>query len=107
MLDPGWRFAYVRGLRGTRNLTPPVLQPLRGHYPKAGTAEPVMERDAAQLSSVSLKTMLRDPQAWILSCGETSFLCKKSKGRKLEPKETNSGLGYLGEGSEVLIVLFN
>ena len=51
--------------------------------------------------------MLRDPQAWILSCGETSFLCKKSKGRKLEPKETNSGLGYLGEGSEVLIVLFN
>ena len=30
-LDPGWRFAYVRGLRGTRNLTPPGRQPLRGH----------------------------------------------------------------------------
>lgn len=51
--------------------------------------------------------MLRDPQACILSRGETSFLCKKSKGQKLEPGETNSGLGYLGEGSEVLIVLFN
>ena len=50
--------------------------------------------------------MLRDPQAWIFSHGET-FLCKKSKGQKLEPEEANSGLGYLGEGSEVLIVLFN
>lgn len=66
----------------------------------------MMERDAAQFSSVSLKTMLRDPQAWILSHGET-FWCKKSKGQKLEPEEANSGLGYLGEGSEVLIVLFN
>lgn len=29
VLDPGWRSASVRGLRGTRNLTPPGLHPLR------------------------------------------------------------------------------
>lgn len=32
--------------------------------------------------------MVRDPQAWFLSHGDTSFLCDKSKDQKHEPKDT-------------------
>lgn len=32
--------------------------------------------------------MVRDPQAWFLSHGDTSLLCDKSKDQKPEPKDT-------------------
>lgn len=51
--------------------------------------------------------ILRNPQAWILSHGETSLLFTKSKGQKPEPKETPIQGSTGGKGSETLIVLFN
>lgn len=43
--------------------------------------------------------ILRDPHAWILSHGETSFLCNRSKGQKTEHEEMLvQGLSVWGRG---------